>query len=148
VKPPLGYRKFLSENETVNAKLTEYVLQIKNIGNESVPRGHLKIVLMTPFGMGEYTLGPPLIEMAALEPSKTFSLKRSVYLTFPGHWFLTLKFELAEKEEQKEKKKIEYYQFERATPDLEKWLYPIYAVDRHQLDLISRLEKLMKRKVQ
>lgn len=134
------------KNETVNGKLTEFVCHIKNIGDKSVPRGHVKIVLKTPFGMGELTHTRQLIEMAALEPNKTFSVKTNFGLTAPGLWYMTLEVELAEKKEKK--KKVEYYQFEGGTPDFKNSVYPFYAVDRHQLGLISRLEKLMKKKVQ
>lgn len=146
MKPPSGYKRFLLKNETVNGKLTEFVCHIKNIGDKSVPRGHVKIVLKTPFGMGELTHTRGVIEMAALEPNKTFSLESTIGLTAPGLWYMILEVELAEKEEKK--KKVEYYQFEGGTPTFEHWIYPFYAVDRHQLGLISRLEKLMKKKVQ
>lgn len=145
VKPPSEYRRFLSSNETVHGKVTKFVFHIKNMGDESVPRGHAKIYFKTPYGMGDFTRTAPSTEIAALQPNETFSLKISANFTTPGLWFATLNFELAEKEE--EKKKIEYYQFEGAEPSLENWLCPLYAVDRHQLDLISRFEKLNKKKV-
>lgn len=135
------------KNETVHGKYTKFVFHIKNIGDESLPRGHAKVSFKTSFGMGDYTRTPPSTEITALKPNETFSLKSSVDFTTPGLWFATLNFELAEKEEEKKKKEIKYYQFEGGEPSLENWLCPLYAVDRHQLDLISRFEKLNKKKV-
>lgn len=142
----MGYRKSLLERETVNGKPTEFVFHIKNIGDKSAPRGHVKIVFKTPYGMGEFTRTFSPIEIAALERNEEFFLKRSVDLDIPGLWFITLKIELAKKPEKKEK--IEYYQSEGGTPNLERWLCPLHVVNRHQLDLISRLEKFLKKKGQ
>ena len=142
MKPPSRYKKFLSKDETVNGKYTKFVFHIKNIGDELVPQGHVEIVLEKLVGMGTFSRTPPLAEMPAIEPNKTFSLKKEIDLTLPGLWFITLRVKL------KDKKKIEYYQFEGGNPDFDKWMYPLYAVDRHQLDLISLVERLMKKKVE
>lgn len=141
MKPPSRYKKLLSKNETINGKYTKFDLYIKNIGDESVPPGRVEIVFEHPAGFGTFTRTPASVEMPAIEPNKTFSHKARVDLTAPGLWFIGLKVKL------KDQKKIEYYQHEGLKPTSDRWLYPLYAVDRHQLDLISLVEKLMEKKV-
>lgn len=141
MKPPSRYKRFLLIDETVNGEITKLVFHIRNIGDELIPKGHVEVLFKTPYGMGDYTRSGTSTEIAPIEPNKTVSLKQTINFTIHGLWFVALKVKL------KGEKKVEYYQFESAEPDTEEWLHPIHVVDRHQLDLITCIEKLAKKAV-
>jgi hypothetical protein len=140
LKPPSRYKKFLSKNETVTGKATEFIIKIKNIGDKPIPQGQMEVTLERPTGMGTFMHGRTPIEMPVIAPNKTFTIRGKDELIAPGLWFVTVKVKL------KGKEKIEYYQSETLKPSFDSWLKAFYVVDRHQLDLNNLLETLLEKK--
>jgi len=137
---PLGYKKFLSENETVSGKITRFRLKIKNIGEHPIPRGYIILELERPTGMSSLTESTTPIKISGIKCNETVSVSAVREMVAPGLWFLnaTTRF--------KDKEKIAYYQSEKLEPDYDKWMRAFYVVDRHQLDLQIILKKLLVQK--
>ena len=143
LKPPSRYKKFLSRDETVTGKTTEFAVSIKNIGDKATPKGHAEIVFEKPIGMISYTRTRMPIEMPVIKPNKSFVIKhacRPQDMIAPGLWYVNLKVKF------KDKEKIEYYQHEEGQPNYDRWLWFFQVVDRHQLDLHKTLVKLLERR--
>lgn len=140
LKPPSPYKKFLSKDETVTGKVTEFAIKIKNIGDKLIPQGSVELKMEKPTGMGTFELYPKPVETPVIKPNKTFNMRWKGALIAPGLWLVTLTAKL------KEKEKIEYYRSATAIPTFDSWLWAFYVVDRHQLDLNNLLEKLLEKK--
>lgn len=139
MKSPLEYKRFLQEDEIVSGKTTEFAVIIKNIGEKSTPKGHMEMELETPLGLTSFTKETEQ-EIPVIEPNEDLIFKWKMSLVVPGLWFLTVKFKFDGQE------KIEYFQREKGPPDHDKWITAFYVVDRHQLDLHSRLESFLQKK--
>jgi len=139
LKPPSKYRKFLTENETVAGGITEFTYELKNIGSESIPEGDFVTALEKPIGMRTVTHTALPLKISTIKPNDTVVYKgRTRDLILPGTWASTIELRT------RGKAKIQYYHTEKGEP-FNVWFKPFYVIERHQLDLLSILEKLLKK---
>lgn len=142
VKPPKEYRKLLSPIEVVAFAINNVELTIRNIGKETFPGGKIsegKILIEFFIGMSTVTVSTKVTpRLPAIPPNETLSrdFKWSPYC--PGLWRISMKII------SKDNTPIQYYQRRKGTPKEKEWVYALYAVDPHQLDLTLLLEEYVR----
>lgn len=138
MKQPRKYRSFLSEGETVSGSKTIFVSEVRNIGDEQVPKGSVRFTMERPAGTGSLSVSTEDLEISALSPDEFAIIEASHIPRVPGFWVLYIKIK------PKDEKEIEYYSSKDGKP-MKEWTRVYYVVDRHLLDVKSLLRKLMKK---
>jgi len=137
---PQKYQEFLSFFEAVASAPNTLKLIIQNIGKEMFPGGKIsegRINWEATIGMATFTQSRAVApELPPIQPEETFTLKVENWIPFnPGLLRLRMKITA------NDSAKIEYYQSLTSPLPEDEWYQFVYAVDRHQLDLVLLLKQ-------
>jgi len=135
---PKPYKKLLSKREITNGKNITIKHTMKNIGKTIIPKGIVRFSCIRPTGIGKLTTTSAPIKIEALKPGETVDFRGENFFISPGLWLSNATLVI------NDKTKILYYREENEEPDEEKWELAFYVWDRHQLDLMLTLQKLLK----
>jgi len=140
IKPPSKYRKFLRENETVAGGITEFIYELKNLGDKSITKAEVVSSLEKDIGMKTISHSTLPRKIPVIKPNdKIVYLAKTKDVILPGVWAATVEIRT------RGKVKIRYYYSEKGGP-YDRWFKPFYVIERHQLDVLSILEKLLKKR--
>lgn len=144
IVPPKKYKKFLSGDETTTGFLTKFDLQMQNIGKNEFPGGFFveeslrvetSIGIRTLLTKGRITP----IKIGNLKSGDTRAIKGAWTARVPGCARIVMDIKATDKE------KIDFFQSLHGVPSKE-WTYVFNIVDRHQLDMVLILSKLLEKR--
>jgi len=139
---PRKYKKVLADFEVATGTPNPIEFSIENIGKEifpggKIPNGHIHCENIMGISAFTQSLSVTPKKLGIIHPKKTFIIKLEKWFPYyPGLWTMRIRIK------PKDNVKIEFYQSREGKPlEGDEWYHFLYAVDRHQLDLILALQQ-------
>ena len=135
------FSKYLKDYEVIRGETFTITFTIRNIADKEFVGGVVKS-LSVAFGIGESGVRQiPSFQykIPAIAPDDEYELAHGFMVPATGGGWVNLEIEANDKEP------IEYYQVQSQEPLQDKWVYPLYSVDRETVEILSLLKRLVKR---
>lgn len=132
---PLPYKGFLCDREAVNGISTRFKIGLKNLSEKDFPGGSFVLSFDLETGMETMSVEMPSVSLASLGSSKSFAKRGTIRFPAPGIWKAILKV----KSNDSGKVEFCFPHMEGTSADC---TFPIYVIDRIQIELLSTLTDL------
>jgi len=138
---PKKYKSLVKKFELVSGEITCFAFKVKNLGDRDFPGGAMSVVFNAVSGMETLTVSTPSIELSSMKPKTDLTVERKLDIVSPGLWYLAIEID------SNDKRVVEYLSYEgQEERSKDRWITLFQVVNRHELEIISLMKKLVKAK--